>query len=77
MTPGQELRLVTDRLRVARKGIILFHDPKARTAAMLPEFLRYLHNNNYRVVHIVGSPPKANSDGAPTAGNLSPAVIPN
>ena len=26
MTPEQELKLVTDRLRVARKGIILFHD---------------------------------------------------
>src|ERR1700712_4722790 len=29
MKPAQELKLITDRLRVARKGIILFHDPKA------------------------------------------------
>src|SRR5665213_1923324 len=36
MTPGQELKLIIDRLTVARKGIILFHDAKARTAAMLP-----------------------------------------
>ena len=42
MTPKQELKLITDRLKVARKGIILLHDPKARTAAMLPAFLRYL-----------------------------------
>jgi peptidoglycan/xylan/chitin deacetylase (PgdA/CDA1 family) len=53
MTPKQELKLVTDRLEVAGKGIILFHDPKAQTAAMLPDFLRYLRDHHYRVVHIV------------------------
>jgi peptidoglycan/xylan/chitin deacetylase (PgdA/CDA1 family) len=53
MTPKQELKLVTDRLEIARKGIILFHDPKAQTAAMLPDFLRYLRDNHYRVVHVV------------------------
>src|SRR6202142_92316 len=53
MTPKEELKLITDRLRVARKGIILFHDPKVRTAAMLPAFLRYLRENDYHVVHVV------------------------
>ena len=53
MTPGQELKLVTDRLKTAGRGIILFHDPKARTAAMLPAFLRYLRDNHYHVVHVV------------------------
>jgi peptidoglycan/xylan/chitin deacetylase (PgdA/CDA1 family) len=53
MTPEQELKLVTERLAAAGKGIILFHDPKARTAAMMPAFLRYLKDNGYRVVHIV------------------------
>jgi peptidoglycan/xylan/chitin deacetylase (PgdA/CDA1 family) len=57
MTPQQELKLITDRLRVARKGIILFHDTKAQTAAMLPEFLRFLRDNQYRVVHLVAVPP--------------------
>jgi peptidoglycan/xylan/chitin deacetylase (PgdA/CDA1 family) len=57
MTPKQELKLIIDRLRIARKGIILFHDPKARTAAMLPAFLRYLRDNRYRVVHVVPAPP--------------------
>ena len=42
MTPEQELKLLTERLKVAGKGIILLHDPKAQTAAMLPAFLRYL-----------------------------------
>ncbi len=53
MTPAQELKLLTDRLNIAGKGIILLHDPKARTAAMLPAFLRYLADNHYRVVHLV------------------------
>src|ERR1700688_3834602 len=53
MTPKQELKLIIDRLKIARKGIILFHDPKAHTAAMLPAFLRYLRDNGYHVVHVV------------------------
>ncbi len=53
MTPDEELKLITERLAAAGKGIILFHDPKARTAAMMPAFLRYLRENGYHVVHIV------------------------
>lgn len=53
MTPEQELKLITERLAAAGKGIILFHDPQARTAAMMPAFLRYLRENGFRVVHIV------------------------
>ena len=53
MTPRQELRLLTDRLNIAGKGIMLLHDSKARTAAMLPAFLRYLADNHYRVVQVV------------------------
>ena len=57
MTPDQQLKLLTERLQAARKGIILLHDPKTQTAAMLPAFLRWLRDNRYRVVHIV--PPDA------------------
>ncbi|MBN9039722.1 MAG: polysaccharide deacetylase [Rhizobiales bacterium 62-47] len=53
MTPDQQLKLLVGRLEVARKGIILLHDPRAQTAAMLPAFLRYLREHGYRVVHIV------------------------
>lgn len=53
MTPEQELKLIIERLAAAGKGIILFHDPKARTAAIMPAFLRYLRENSYRVVHVV------------------------
>jgi peptidoglycan/xylan/chitin deacetylase (PgdA/CDA1 family) len=53
MTPKQELNLITSRLEAAGKGIILFHDTKAQTAAMLPAFLRYLRENDYHVVHTI------------------------
>jgi peptidoglycan/xylan/chitin deacetylase (PgdA/CDA1 family) len=53
MTPRQELDLLTARLAHARKGIILLHDSKQQTAAMLPGFLRYLKQNGYKVVHVV------------------------
>lgn len=61
MTPKQELQLITERLGAAGKGIILFHDTKAQTAAMLPAFLRYLRDNGYHVVHV-------KSAGAAAAG---------
>ena len=53
MKPARQLKLLTERLQIARKGIILLHDPKAQTAAMMPAFLRYLRDNHYRVVHLV------------------------
>jgi peptidoglycan/xylan/chitin deacetylase (PgdA/CDA1 family) len=65
MSPSHELKLITDRLKTARKGIILFHDPKARTATMLPAFLRYLRDNHYRVVHLVPAEAGVDFDGVP------------
>jgi peptidoglycan/xylan/chitin deacetylase (PgdA/CDA1 family) len=65
MTPDQELKLIISRLRVARKGIILFHDSQRRTADMLPAFLRYLRDNDYRVVHLVPTGPGVDFDGVP------------
>lgn len=63
MTPEQELKLVTERLAAAGKGIILFHDPKARTAAIMPAFLKYLKDNGFRVVHVVpAGPPQKSAD---------------
>ncbi|QQO24770.1 polysaccharide deacetylase family protein [Bradyrhizobium diazoefficiens] len=57
ITPDQELRNLTQRLEAARRGIVLLHDAQARTAAMMPAFLRYLHENGYRVVHLVPAAP--------------------
>jgi peptidoglycan/xylan/chitin deacetylase (PgdA/CDA1 family) len=65
MTPKHELRLIIDRLKIAGRGMILFHDAKARTAAMLPAFLRYLRDNDYRVVHLVPTGPGVDFDGVP------------
>lgn len=67
MTPAQQLKVLTDRLKSARKGIILLHDPKAQTAAMLPDFLRYLKDNHYRVVHLVPAARDKRSDQIPSA----------
>ena len=64
MTPQQQLKLLTGRLNVARKGIILLHDTKAQTATMLPAFLRYLRDNHYRVVHLEPAPAGADAKAA-------------
>jgi peptidoglycan/xylan/chitin deacetylase (PgdA/CDA1 family) len=56
MSPQQELQLVLGRLQAAGSGIVLFHDTKQQTAAMLPAFLRALKAGGYRVVHMVGGP---------------------
>jgi peptidoglycan/xylan/chitin deacetylase (PgdA/CDA1 family) len=53
MSPAQQLRLILERLDAAGRGIILFHDTKRQTAAMLPAFLRALKRRGYRIVHVV------------------------
>jgi peptidoglycan/xylan/chitin deacetylase (PgdA/CDA1 family) len=65
MTPQQGLKRITDRLKIARNGIILLHDPKAQTAAMLPAFLRYLRDNGYRVVDVVPAGSSTDIGGTP------------
>jgi peptidoglycan/xylan/chitin deacetylase (PgdA/CDA1 family) len=72
MTPAQQLKVLTDRLKRARRGIILLHDPKAQTAAMLPAFLRYLKDNGYRVVHMVPAGANNKPEPVPSAASLSP-----
>jgi peptidoglycan-N-acetylglucosamine deacetylase len=53
MSPAMQLHLVMQRLEQEGRGIILFHDTKPQTAAMLPQFLAELKAKGYRVVHIV------------------------
>jgi peptidoglycan-N-acetylglucosamine deacetylase len=69
MTPGDELRLVLDRLAARRGGIVLFHDTKRQTAAMLPAFLRALKAGGYQVVHVtpVGGQTGNLTSGVPNA----------
>lgn len=57
MSPRQQLQLVVGRVEANRGGIVLFHDTKRQTAAMLPAFLRFLKNGGYRVVHVVAATP--------------------
>lgn len=55
MTPDVQLRQVLGRIEKARRGIVLFHDTREQTAAMLPAFLRELKRRGYRIVHVVGN----------------------
>ena len=52
MSPGRELAILLQRLGAAGRGIVLLHDTKAQTAAMLPAFLRALRARGFRVVHV-------------------------
>jgi len=53
MTPADQLALVMSRLKATGGGILLLHDSKTQTAAMLPALLRELKRQGYRVVHVV------------------------
>ena len=68
MSPDAELRLVLHRLDQAGHGIVLFHDTKRQTAAMLPAFLRALKQRGFRIVHVV----PANSAGKVSKGPAEP-----
>jgi peptidoglycan-N-acetylglucosamine deacetylase len=57
MSPQQQLHLVVSRLEANRGGIVLFHDTKKQTAAMLPAFLQFLKKGGYRIVHVVPASP--------------------
>lgn len=52
MSPEQELQLIVGRIEEVGRGIVLFHDTRAQTAAMLPRFLQEMKRRGYRIVHI-------------------------
>jgi peptidoglycan-N-acetylglucosamine deacetylase len=56
MTPDHQLDLILHRLDQRGRGIVLFHDTKAQTAAMIPDFLRELKRRGYRIVALVPGP---------------------
>ena len=60
MTPAQELQLILARIERIGSGIVLLHDTKAQTAAMLPAFLRELKRRGYHIVHVVAAAGGAN-----------------
>jgi hypothetical protein len=53
MTPERQLAVVLQRLAVTDGGIMLFHDTRAQTAAMVAPLLRALKTRNFRIVHTV------------------------
>lgn len=52
MTPDEERELVLERLQKAGRGILLLHDTKQSTAAMLPALLRDLKTRGFKIVRI-------------------------
>jgi len=50
MTGDQELALLMSRVEQEKRGILLLHDTKPQTAAMLPAFLHALKTQGYRIV---------------------------
>jgi peptidoglycan/xylan/chitin deacetylase (PgdA/CDA1 family) len=53
MTPEQQLNLILNRVEQVGSGIVLFHDTKIQTAAMIPDFLRELKKRGFHIVHTV------------------------
>ena len=53
MSPSTELNLILRRIEAIDHGIVLFHDTRAQTVHMLPDFLRELKKRGYRIVHVV------------------------
>lgn len=76
MSPKGELDLVMGRLEKVGKGIVLFHDSKAQTAQMLPDFLRALKERGYKLVHVVpGDAPTPIADaGAGWTSTTEPII---
>jgi peptidoglycan-N-acetylglucosamine deacetylase len=60
ISPRQELALALGRIEANQGGIVLLHDTKARTAAMLPTLLQALKVRGYRIVHVVSPAQGAN-----------------
>lgn len=53
MSPDVQLQKLMQRIEHVRRGIVLLHDTKAQTAAMVPRLLRELKARGYRIVHVV------------------------
>ena len=52
MSPQLELKIVLSRLAATHGGILLLHDTKSETAAMVPALLRALKADGYSIVQV-------------------------
>lgn len=57
MTEEQLIELTITRLEKAGKGILLLHDIQPATARALPALLAELKKRNFKIVHVVPTPP--------------------
>jgi peptidoglycan-N-acetylglucosamine deacetylase len=64
MTPQEELAKLLHRVEKAGRGIVMLHDIKERSAAILPAFLRELKKRGYSIVHIEPGPGAAETSPA-------------
>jgi peptidoglycan/xylan/chitin deacetylase (PgdA/CDA1 family) len=55
--PEQVIKSVETKLQKHGKGIILMHDFQHPTAEALPEILKWMKDNGYKVVYVVGKTP--------------------
>ncbi len=55
MSPDVQLQKLMQRIERVGRGIVLLHDTKAQTAAMVPRLLRELKARGYRIVHVVAA----------------------
>ncbi|MEI8278021.1 MAG: polysaccharide deacetylase family protein [Hyphomicrobiales bacterium] len=55
MTPEAQLQLLLARIDHVGRGIVLLHDTKTQTAAMVPALLRALKLRGYHIVHVVAA----------------------
>jgi peptidoglycan-N-acetylglucosamine deacetylase len=65
MTPAEEEALLLARIEKAGRGIVLMHDIKAQTAAMLPGLLSELKRRHYRIVALAPTSGPAETVAAP------------
>ncbi|MGH6795821.1 MAG: polysaccharide deacetylase family protein [Methylocella sp.] len=65
MTPQAELALILSRLEKERRGILLLHDTREQTAAMLPGLLRELKKRGYKIVALAPGTEPAPTRAAP------------
>ncbi|PZR80759.1 MAG: polysaccharide deacetylase [Hyphomicrobiales bacterium] len=65
MTPEAELALILSRLEKEKRGILLLHDTKQQTAAMLPELLQELKKRRYKMVALAPSADPTPTRAAP------------
>jgi peptidoglycan-N-acetylglucosamine deacetylase len=52
MNSEAQLNLLMGRIRIARRGIVLLHDPRLQTVNMLADFLKTLKAEGYKIVHM-------------------------